>query len=293
LENKEKDKDKDKIKLLNKIGEGYKKAAAVYSENYEYQATVQNIPIIGPFIDQMIKETSSKIGQSRANELLALLIEAMNLIDQYKVDYPYLESEEFYDLISKVVEKSMRDRYKEKRILYVKILTNSILIENKHLHDNSEDFLSILDDLTPKDLVVLKNIYKQQKEMQPYYNPDDNEYDELKTVELAGWNELQSICNLSQVDFKISLLKLSRCGLLHEIVGMILSYRGEVYTITIKINEYSEGHVKFTLAILEVPISIFLISFAFVCVERKCNFQVPLYILSLFSLFCQIEDKMY
>ena len=47
----------------------------------------------------------------------------------------------------------MRDRYKEKRILYVKILSNSILIENSSLRDNSEDFLNILDDLTPKDLM--------------------------------------------------------------------------------------------------------------------------------------------
>jgi hypothetical protein len=49
-----------------------------------------------------------------------------------------------------------------------------MLIENSALQDNSEDFLSILDDLTPKDLIILKNIYEQQKHMQPYYQPDDN-----------------------------------------------------------------------------------------------------------------------
>ena len=93
----------------------------------------------------------------------------MNLIDQYKVDYPYLESEDFYSLFYKFFERPMRDRYKEKRILYVKILSNSILIENSSLRDNSEDFLNILDDLTPKDLMVLKNMYEQQKDMKPYY----------------------------------------------------------------------------------------------------------------------------
>jgi hypothetical protein len=50
-------------------------------------------------------------------------------------------------------------------ILYVKILSNSILVENSSLRDNSEDFLSIFDDLTPKDLIVLKNMYEQQKDM--------------------------------------------------------------------------------------------------------------------------------
>jgi hypothetical protein len=38
--------------------------------------------------------------------------------------------------------------------------------------------------------------------------------------------------NLNDVDFKISLIKVSRCGLIHEIVGTILEYRGGVYTIT-------------------------------------------------------------
>ena len=29
--------------------------------------------------------------------------------------------------------------------------------------------------------------------MQPYYEPEDNEFNELTTVELAGWNELQRL----------------------------------------------------------------------------------------------------
>jgi hypothetical protein len=46
----------------------------------------------------------------------------MNLIDESKVDYPYLESEDFYSFFYKFFERSMRDKYKEKRVLYVKIL---------------------------------------------------------------------------------------------------------------------------------------------------------------------------
>jgi hypothetical protein len=52
------DKDKDKEKLLDKMQEGYEKVVTAYSENYEYQATLQSIPIIGPFVDLMIKETT-------------------------------------------------------------------------------------------------------------------------------------------------------------------------------------------------------------------------------------------
>jgi hypothetical protein len=57
--------DIDKSKLLDKIQKGLERAVNAYSENYEYQAALQNIPVIGPFVDLMIKESSSKIGYRR------------------------------------------------------------------------------------------------------------------------------------------------------------------------------------------------------------------------------------
>jgi hypothetical protein len=227
------DKDKGKeTKLFEIIEKGIEKVAVAYSENFEYQATLQSIPVIGPFVDLMIKETSSKIGYKRFVELYTLLIESMNLVDQSKVDYPYLESEDFYSLFYKFFERSMHDKYKEKRVLYVKILTNSILIENSHLRDNSEDFLSILDDLTPKDLILLKNIYEQQKNMQYHYDREDDIPNLETTVESAGWDELPKICNLDDADFAISLIKLTRCGLINEIVDTVELHYGGLYIIT-------------------------------------------------------------
>ena len=74
------DKRNDKAKLLDKIEEGYERVATAYSENYEYQATLQSIHIY-TVVDLMIKESSSKIGKRRFDELHTLLIESMNLID--------------------------------------------------------------------------------------------------------------------------------------------------------------------------------------------------------------------
>jgi hypothetical protein len=147
-----------------------------HSNKWQISVTIriQNIPIVGPILDIVIREAGSRIGQQRLYEIVASLDEAIRLIDQYKVDKPYLDSDEFYSLLYRYFEKSLCDRYNEKRILYAKILANSMLIENSALQDNSEDFLSVLDDITPKDLIVLKNIYEQQKHMQPYYQPDDN-----------------------------------------------------------------------------------------------------------------------
>jgi hypothetical protein len=68
--------------------------------------------------------------------------------------------------------------------------------------------------------------------MVPYYQPSDNEYNELKTVKRAGWESLQNTCGLKEVEFRISLTKLARNGLIAEIVGVLLGYRGGVYTIT-------------------------------------------------------------
>jgi hypothetical protein len=58
-------KDKDKSKLLDKIQERFEKAVTAYSENYEYQVTIQNIPKIGPILDLVIKDLSSKVAFRR------------------------------------------------------------------------------------------------------------------------------------------------------------------------------------------------------------------------------------
>jgi hypothetical protein len=55
--------------------------------------------------------------------------------------------------------------------------------------------------------------------MVPYYQPSDNEYNELETVKRAGWESLQNTCGLKEVEFRISLTKLARNGLIAESWG--------------------------------------------------------------------------
>ncbi|MPZ07307.1 MAG: hypothetical protein GEU26_12980 [Nitrososphaeraceae archaeon] len=98
--------------------------------------------------------------------------------------------------------------------------------------DSAEDFLLFLSELSLTDIIVAKEIYEQQKNMVPYYQPTDNEFNELETVKRAGWENLQNMCNLNDVEFRISLIKLARSGLIAEIMGVLLGYRGGVYTIT-------------------------------------------------------------
>jgi hypothetical protein len=55
---------------------------------------------------------------------------------------------------------------------------------------------------------------------------------ELKFVRDSGWKNLQQICKLGDVDFLLSLTKLSNAGLIKEVVGSYVGYQGAHYIIT-------------------------------------------------------------
>jgi hypothetical protein len=60
------------------------------------------------------------------------------------------------------------------------------------------------------------------------FDPDSQQDNECSFVINSGWYELQSVCNLEDVEFNIALHKLSTVGLIKEIVG----YTGGLYLIT-------------------------------------------------------------
>jgi hypothetical protein len=56
---------------------------------------------------------------------------------------------------------------------------------------------------------------------------------ELKNVvEKGKWHEIKNNLGLTEEDFDISLTKLTRAGLIKEIVGTYFDYAGRLYLIT-------------------------------------------------------------
>jgi hypothetical protein len=85
------------------------------------------------------------------------LEEQIKSIEENKLDYKYLESEEFYDLFLQSSNLAVRTRLKEKIKVYAGILTSSLISDFKH-NLNAEDVLNIIEGLTENDIKLIKLI---------------------------------------------------------------------------------------------------------------------------------------
>jgi hypothetical protein len=155
----------------------------------------------------------------------------MPKIDVTKIDKDFLDSEEFYDFLMKTFESCARTRHIEKVKLYCKIFAHSVLIENLEERSSTEDFIGFIDELSLKDLKLGIKMYEQQKDIPEKFGLG-KENTELNFVVTRGWHDLKSICRLTEVEFRMSLSKLARSGLIKEIVGSYFDYIGGHYIIT-------------------------------------------------------------
>lgn len=148
------------------------------------------------------------------------------------VDFEYINGEEFYDTLRRVIEYSIRTRHQEKIRWYCRILIGSALLDNINERQSAEDFLVFLSELTTTDLRVGKEIYEQQKAMPEKFDVNSTNSNELQSILSIGWSGIPEKLGLSEMDFNISLIKLARAGLIKEIVGTYTGYAGDVYRIT-------------------------------------------------------------
>jgi hypothetical protein len=209
------------------------KVTNFYTESPGLRYTVKQIPIIGPIIDDLFAGTGSEIRQRRFMEFLEILGQLTDKLDEIKIDYPFLESEEFRDLVVNTVQNSVRTSHKERVLLNCKILVGSILIDNSDVRHTAEDFLFLVSELSPIDLKVASEIYQQQKNKPDKFDiEEDEQHNELAFVNKSGWDSLQKQCNLNKTDFLLSLHKLSNANLIKQIVGVYSSYLGGKFIIT-------------------------------------------------------------
>ena len=208
------------------------KGIEIYNQNVGLKYAINQIPIVGFFIDQLLANTGREIQQRRLMETIQILHELIDKIDKTKVDYEFLASEEFDDLIVKAFQNSVDTRHKERIRLNCKILAGSILIENRDIRYSAEDLLVLVSDLTPTDLKVASEIYKQQKGRPEKFNIEVEGSNEMAFVIKSGWDSLQKSCGLNESDFVLSLHKLSNANLVKQIVGMFPGNMGDKYIIT-------------------------------------------------------------
>jgi hypothetical protein len=192
---------------------------------------ISNIPVFGPLLQTILTSLEPEILKRRFLELFMALREEVLLIDEAKIDKTYFQSEEFYDIFRQVFEYTAKTRDTHKIKLYAKILVKVALLDNAIFRQSAEDFLLIILELSPADLFVAREVYKQQKDT-PEEILDINQ-NELKIVKESGWDKLPQICEMNKAQFDLSLSKLVRAGLLRQVIGTYGYYIGDAYRITL------------------------------------------------------------
>jgi hypothetical protein len=200
------------------------------------------VPAVVGAVDVALTTRAQHISQRRLNVLCQSWEQEMQAIPTTFVDKQYVESEEFFDLVFQAWESTKRTRHDEKIRLYAKLLVGAIPLQSRE-QDSPEDYLTVLAELSLKELQVARALYKQQREAPA---PDENELQWLSrigAVNLADkgenynngcgqWKKLLIECPLvADEDMEFVLLRLQRSGLVNEVSGAYWDYVGGAYVI--------------------------------------------------------------
>ena len=131
-----------------------------YSGNSLIRGVISIIPYVGGGVDILLSDKWNKFYQRRVDNMLEQLSNDLKNLEN-RIDEEYLNSEEFFDTMYKVLAESTKTRLDEKRKIYSKIVRDSVL-HGKRMID-TESILGIITELDEKDLMFIHYIfdYKQ------------------------------------------------------------------------------------------------------------------------------------
>ena len=114
-----------------------------YSDNTFLRATINGIPYIGGALDAIMTTGLQQKREERYQYFLDELKNQIEKLSEDKLDYNYLNSEEFYDLFVMTSSYVVNTRIQDKVKAYTKILSSSLThgFINK---TNPEDILNII-----------------------------------------------------------------------------------------------------------------------------------------------------
>lgn len=213
--------------LPEKIREGIEK----YADNAWLKMGVSNIPYIGPLVDELLSVQAGKITKERVMALIEGLSAEIKRLEESKLDKDYVNTEEFFDLLTHAIRIAIRNRGKQKLSILIALLKSSLTYKVKTVPP--ETFLYAIEELSERDLFVALALYELEKNISPqsasFPRSSDNE---LMEIRFAGWDKLPDITGLDFDDLQFHFKRLESAGLIREITGMYLGYTGGVYRIT-------------------------------------------------------------
>lgn len=153
---------KVKDRMEEALAKGGDKVIEAYSDRAWLRALVAAIPHLGGALDALLSAKADEIRRERIEYLFDKLFQATAMLDEDKVDYLFLDSEEFFDIFVKTLEAASKTRQRDKIDFYAKILCNSAIAGLRDSND-PESYLEILLSLSVPELRLLKLIWAQQR----------------------------------------------------------------------------------------------------------------------------------
>lgn len=185
------------------------------------------VPIVGSIVIHSITEVSDVISQKRITTLFDEINANIQRIDENSVDKNFLMSEEFHDFIVKIFDCTIKERYDDKIKFFSKLLVDSIV--NGEVKYNM-DYVSVLSELSYEQIVILEEMYNQQKDL-PY-----GKNGELLLLNEHGWQDfskkMEDKYAIASEDLTFLLKRIERTGFVYEVNGSYMDYNGGTYRIT-------------------------------------------------------------
>ena len=126
-----------------------------YDNNVYIRSFFNLIPCVGGSLDVILSAKWSEFYYRRVENMLDQLAADLSGLND-KIDNKYLESEDFLDIVLKVVQGSVQTRLDGKRKIYSKIIRDSITFEKSTLE--TESLIEIVSNLYEKDLILIYKV---------------------------------------------------------------------------------------------------------------------------------------
>ena len=134
----------EKKGIIRKIDDLIMNVATKGFENPVLGWTLANIPIYGPMIQAPMTSLEAPILRRRMENLVLAVEVEVHLVDESKIDFSYFQTDEFYDVVRRVFEYTLRTGDQKKIKLYARILVRTPILNYAVFRPNVEDYLRIL-----------------------------------------------------------------------------------------------------------------------------------------------------
>lgn len=216
--------------IINRAKYLAEESILLYNETSPLRLSILGIPKIGSFIDTILSSKGQQISYNRLLGFINALENEIAKIDERLINLEFLESEEFFDLLSKIFEASLKTRHEEKRKFYARILANRCITTDIKI--NPEFFIDTICELKIEELLVAIKIFEIKttdlyKRLQSEFQGDRKKL-YTRDRDVLALTDL----NIEAEDYKFILLRLERFGLIKEKATKITGYNSEQYELT-------------------------------------------------------------